>query len=322
MAHILKIKWIIATSFLSVLFLSSCLKDPNEEYEAEEQAKIDAYIKNQDFTKLESGIYLKFHHNNTETDDTTPKKGQTIVINFTGEYTDGTVFETSVESIGEAEFPNLYFVYGPHRVRMGSTMYGFDTTMKFFSVGDSGTMIIPSKYASYDYVPRVYHVKLLEIIENDTTKEELQFSEFLSKNGFSEADTFQSGLYWKVISDTTSDLNPNPFPFDNNDSVTIKLIARYAEIYDNDGLGRKFYPLASAPVTPKRSFEGSYYFPFVPAIDSALKHMNKGDIVEIAAYSNFAYYSSGFNDPYYGLTIVPPFMPVHYRIELLEIHDN
>jgi FKBP-type peptidyl-prolyl cis-trans isomerase len=322
MAHILKIKWIIATGFISVLLLSSCLKDPNEEYEAEEQAKIDAYIKNKDFTKLECGIYLKFHHNNTETDDTTPKKGQTIVIDFTGEYTDGTVFETSVDSIGEADFPNLYFVYGPHRVRMGSTMYGLDTAMKFFSVGDFGTIVIPSKYASYDYVPRVYHVKLLEIIENDTTKEELQFSDFLTKKGFNEADTFQNGLYWKMISGTNGILNPDTIELGNEDSVTFNLIARYAEIYYGDSLGRKFYPLQTAPLKVKRAFEGSYYFPFVPAIDTALKHMNKGDIVEIAAYSNFAYYSSGFNDPYYGLTIVPPFMPVHYSIELLEIHDN
>ena len=324
------IKWILLTGAIFLVVFSSC-KDPYADSTAKENAKIKDYVSKGNFTKLPVGVYIEFLNDTELTQRNTPAAGQTIVVNYTGEYLGGSVFETSDSSLGTGLFPNRYCVYGPNRIRLGYTMFGFDTAMKYVSPGDSVIIVIPSDLAWHDN-PVVYHVGLSSIIENDTTNEELQFTKFFQANNFNTNNKFTSssdtlntfgyGIYWKVISDTTDSLNPSPFAFDEKDSAIIELTARFAEQYYSTTTGRVFYPLAGAPEELKRSFEGPYYFPFVPAIDSALKHMNVGDEMELMALSDYAYGTSGYNDPNTNIMIVPPFMPVYYRVKLLEVRNH
>ncbi|MBN2485361.1 MAG: hypothetical protein JXB34_05265 [Bacteroidales bacterium] len=302
--------------------LSSCLKDLDKEERAEEKRKMDELLVKYGFNenhKLPTGIYLKFHNDTSETPYSVPVMGQTILVTFTGLLSDGTVLETTDAPTGVNAFPDLYYVYGPHKLKKGYiSRTGIDTVLHYFNPGDSATVILPSNWASYDYEPQVYHMKLLEIVENDSLYEMEQFAAFFEANGFDINNMFGNGIYYKVIGADT--LNPKPFPFDENDSAIFRLTARYAESFNN-GQGRVFYPLANAPDTVKRLFESTYYFPFVPAIDSALKRMGKGDTLEIAALSGYGYGLAGFTNPYLKYYIVPPQMPVHYRIELINIKN-
>jgi FKBP-type peptidyl-prolyl cis-trans isomerase 2 len=312
----LNIKFIQIIGIIAPLFLlTSCLNTEDEA--AAEQAKIDNYVKDSGFTKLPSGIYIKFYDTDRKFDSTkSPKPGQTCIITFTGRTTDGDILETTDENIGEISFPGLKFVYGPFRTKKGNTKLGIDTALYYFNPGDMATLVIPSYLLNFDYVPKVYTLGLNKIIEDDSTYEADNFLDFLVKSGFDTAkpDTFSYGFYWKGV------LNTSPYPFKENDSAIINLTARYAETYDGNTQGRIFYPLVDEPqYNLVRLFEGQYYYPFLPIIDTALKHMNVGDILEVAALSDYAYGINGFNEIQYGLKIVPSNMPVCYQIELVRV---
>lgn len=326
---------LIALSLLFGLILSSCLENVYEEKEREEQAMIDGYVNANGFTedeKLENGIYLKFIHDNTN-DTTKPVTGNTVIVEYTGKYTDGSVFETTDASIGESEFPDRYFVYGPIRLKMGNLMYGFDTTLRHLTPGDEVSMIIPSKFMWYDYIPVVYDLKLLAIIQNDSTYEADMFNDFIEHYGFSDTNTFGANsngelLYWKVTTkdDSSSShpdsLNRHPITVATNDSVWIEITARYAELdtFSVPGeinLGRIFYPLVNYPKEIVYKYGNSTTFPITRAVDSAVKAMALSDEIEVCGPASWAYGDYGFSDQFHNIIAVPPRTPVHYQIKLL-----
>lgn len=316
--------FLYAAGLLALILPTACLDNKFEEYEAEEARKIKNYIDSKGFAeedKLPSGIYLKFYENNTETDSVKLKTGNIIIVSYTGMLTDGKIFETTDAKKGASEFPKRYFVYGPMKLKVGYTqIWGFDTTIRFFSPGDSGTMVIPSKYAWYDYNPVVYHVKLHEVFKNDSTFEASTWSRFWSKNTFDSSRSFQysEGLFYRFLSDTVDSLSSSPIPVKDNDSLIIDLTARYAESYYENGQGRIFFPLVGYPSQFRYAYGKAPIFPIVAAIDSAVKRMSVGDEIEICGTSKWGYGTKGFNDSYYNITAVPPSMPVHYKIKLIK----
>jgi FKBP-type peptidyl-prolyl cis-trans isomerase len=309
-----------------IILTTSCLKNDFEEKEKEELDKINQIISDYGFIeseKLESGIYLKFHKDNTESDTIKPKTGNTILVQYTGKYSDGTVFETTDPDEGAKLVPERYFVYGDIRLKMGDLVYGFDTTLRFLSPGDSVSMLIPSKFMWYDYNPVVYDVVLKDIILNDSTYEHEMFNEFFKNNEFSTNNYFginsnSDTLYYKIrITDKADTLSESPIEVAKSDSIVIGLEGFFAESYYADGSGRKFYPLTTYPQEFIYTYGSGAYFPILPAIDTAVKHMALGDIIEICGKASWAYGDDGFSDDYYNIVAVPPRTPVHYKIKLL-----
>lgn len=324
-------KGILLSILTFSVIITGCLENTYEEYEKEEQKKIDDYIKTSDFSeadKLESGIYFRFIHDSVNDTITPIITGNTILVDYTGKYTDGTVFETTDSTTGKFMFPERYYVYGPKRLKVGQLMYGFDTTVRKMTPGDHAEMLIPSKYMWYDYNPVVYDVVLYEIIRNDSLYEVEMFDAFFKLNNFSKADTFWHNynddiIYWKVMNDGVDSLSDSPINVQNNDSVLISLTARYAEIQkDANGdtistIGRIFYPLRSFPNQFIYKWGNAPSFPITAPIDSAVKSMALGDELEICAKASWAYGDDGFSDPYHNIIAVPARTPVHYQIKLL-----
>ncbi len=312
---------------ITVILAAACMDNTFEENEKEEQAIINKYIKDNGFTndeRLSNGIYLKFHYDNTDSDTLKPRTGHTVLLQYTGKYAeDETVFETTDPAVGATLVPERYFVYGDIRLKMGELVFGFDTTLRYLSVGDSVTMVIPSKYMWYDYNPVVYDVILKDIILNDTVYEEKMFYEFFTNNNFVKTDYFsindnKDTLFYKVVvSDNEGSLSASPIDVSKADSVIISLNGYFAESYYADGSGRLFYPLTTYPEEFAYKYGSGYYFPIIPAIDTAIKHMALGDIIEICGKASWAYDDDGFSDEYYNIVAVPPRTPVHYRIQLL-----
>lgn len=303
---------------MGILFVStllfSCIK--TTDYEAEEQDKIDKFIAGKNFEKKDVGTYLSFVENNTSTDADAPRDGDKIIVSFTGTYTNGTFLETTDSLTGTIVYPNRKYVYGPKKLEVGTLMYGFDTTIKFFSPGDTGIMVIPSYMAFYNYEPVVYNVRLLDVVENDSLYEANKLSEFLIANSFNPDNQFENcpGIYFKTSSGVLSG-NPVGSSFD---SVSINITARYAETYYSNNLGRRFYPLLDDPINITRKFESSYNFPLRPAIDSAIKRMEIGETIEIATTPKWAYGNDGYYDTYYQALLVQENIPVYYSIELID----
>ncbi|MBN1597417.1 MAG: hypothetical protein JXP36_09955 [Bacteroidales bacterium] len=322
--------YIIAGALLLIVFQSSCLKNFDEEKQNEENKLINDYIKANGFTdenKLPTGIYLKFYNDTTLTDSAKPVTGNTVLLSFTGLYTDGEIYETTDPELGTSLFSDHYFVYGPMRLKMGKILYGVDTTLRFFSPGDSGTMVIPSNYAWYDYRPVVYHIKLHEVIENDSLYEESVFKSFFDSSNFSKTKiiaqytstkaAYPKDLYYQFSHDSVDSLAKTPINVAINDSLMIDLTARFAENYYGNAIGRIFFPLSNYPSQFKYRYGNGSMFPIVPAIDSAIKHMAVGDELEICGQSWWGYGDEGFNDSYYNIIAVPAYTSVHYKIRLL-----
>lgn len=317
----LNIRLLIPVTALIVL-TTACLKNEFEEKEKEELDKINQIVADYGFTeseKLESGIYLKFHYDNPETDTLKPGTGNTVLLQYTGRYSDGTIFETTDPAEGANLVPERYFVYGDIRLKMGELVYGFDTTLRYLSSGDSVSMLIPSKYMWYDYNPVVYNVILKDIILNDSTYEKQMFDEFFVNNEFSTGNYLalndsKDTLYYKINADSLSKL---PIAPSKADSIIIGLRGYFAESYYADGSGRLFYPLTTFPEEFIYTYGSSANFPIIPAIDTAVKHMALGDMVEICGKASWAYGEEGFSDDYFNIVAVPPRTPVHYRIELI-----
>lgn len=309
-----------------IILTTACLKNEFEEKEKEELDKINQIISDYNFNeseKLESGIYLKFHKDNTDTDTIKPKTGNTVLIQYTGKYSDGTVFETTDPTEGAKLVPERYFVYGDIRLKMGNLVYGFDTTLRFLSPGDSVSMLIPSKFMWYDYNPVVYNVILKDIILNDSIYESKMFSDFFINNGFSSdnylaMNSVKDTLFYKaIVTNQEGTLSDSPIEIAKSDSIAISLEGFFAESYYADGTGRKFYPLTTFPQEFIYTYGSGAYFPIIPAIDTAIKHMALGDKIEICGKASWAYGDVGFSDEYNNIVAVPPRTPVHYTIKLI-----
>lgn len=130
-----------------------------DERRVQEVTDIDNYLQqNPSMKQAETGVYVK-----------TIKKGtgakveplQTVKVHYTGRFTDGTVFDSSVER-GEP----FTFTVGA-----GQVIPGWDATVSNMHVGEKLTVLIPSDLAYGEgrqgippYSPLVFDIELLEIV--------------------------------------------------------------------------------------------------------------------------------------------------------------
>lgn len=131
-----------------------------DERKVKEVEEIDAYLQgNPGMKQSDKGVYVK-----------SVKKGtgekveplQTVKVHYTGRFTDGTVFDSSVER-GEP------FVF---TVGAGQVIPGWDAMLSDMRVGDKVTVLIPSNMAYGEgtrgippYSPLVFDIELLEIVK-------------------------------------------------------------------------------------------------------------------------------------------------------------
>ena len=315
---------IISLALLPFLVIS-CVDKEIEEDRKKEQSEIDNYISGKGFTDIGNGVYLKFYNERevTPVPDNNIETGDAFIMNYDGVFIDETVWETTDSAKGTSLFPEFEKVYGSSRFRTGRiSMSGFDTAIKYFSKGDTGTIVIPSWKGWYDYT-RIFHIGMKEVIKNDTTYELEQLQNFFLANEFKGEDTIYYGVYWKSPISADSVL-PDTSLYTTNPKMEIKITGRYAETYYGNKLGRVFYPIteeADTIITRTINID-PYNFPVVPAIDSALKRMKTGDIFDIVGGSFIGWGNVGYRTPELNIPIVPEYMPLHYRIEVLTVENS
>ncbi len=311
----ISLNWtVLIGGLIMALVNTGCLDNQYEEDEQEAKDKLKTYIESHGFTEsnnIGSDIYLKFYNDTSATKGAKPIKGQTIIVSFTGKLTDGTIFECTDSATGVKLFESNYFVYGPSRIKLGNLIKGMDSALVHFNIGDSATVVIPHAFAYYNYEPVVYDIKLLDIIEDDTINASDMFMKFKEIHSFSADSLFDNVLY-----------KGHPSYYDSissGDSVKVRIVARFAEDYYSSHLGRVFFPLNTAKEEITWVYGDDEAFPVRPVIEKALKYMKQKDTLEILCPYTSAYGTTGFYNPYTYVNIVPPFMPVHYRLILTDI---
>ena len=116
-----------------------------EEKAATEKAKMEAMLKAKypNAITTESGLMYVIHEEGT---GPTPESGQTIGVNYVGAFSDGKVFDTSIEDKAkEAGIYNPQRPYQPIEFAVGQrkVIPGWDEGMMLLNVGTKATFIIP-----------------------------------------------------------------------------------------------------------------------------------------------------------------------------------
>ncbi len=308
------------------IIVSSCLSDEIDDLETESSSKLQEYLDANGYTEADHigyGVYVKITQD-TVGSSTYPTYGDAIVFNYTGKYTDGTVYESTDSSYVDDLTYGEYYIYGPTRRWVGTLISGFDTAIRTIPEGASAEIVIPADMAFGDYNPVVYDVDLLKVVDNDSTYEKEVFNEFKTTNSFDDSVYISIGILYKADSALRTE-----GILSSSDSVTVKIIGRYAECYYPNGLGRQFYPLGDEDAT----IEGYNYAGTnddisdalqLDAIDSALKYMRVGETMEVAFLSGadgdteWGFGSSSVVNADLNIPIIFAYTPLHYTITLIE----
>lgn len=310
-------------SVLSIFFASSCI---NQDIESEEDKQLNAireYVDGKGFTHIGYDVYLKFYNRDgIEVRDSNVEYLDYFTINYDGALLDESIWETTDSAKGAVLFPGRYYIYGPLQLRSGEIRsFAFDTAIKYFSAGDTGTIVAPS-WIALGNEPNVFHVGMKEVVKNDSIHELEKFSNYFFTNNFSIENELYPGVYWKNPTNPSYELSDTVI-HKNSPTVKIELVGRYAETYYSSGLGRQFYPLTSVGDSLEMTIDigTSKKFPFIPAIDSAIVKMQVGDELEITGGSGIGWGSNGYYHPNLNIPVVPGYMPLHYRIKLVEVFE-
>jgi FKBP-type peptidyl-prolyl cis-trans isomerase len=152
----------------------------------QEPVKIKKYIDDNKLVtaKTDSGLYYTI---TTKGSGPLPIPGDTVVVNYTGRFLTGKVFDTNIKelAIKEKLSTNISRAYAPIRFPLGQrqVIAGWDQGLALLNKGSKATFIVPSKlgYGAQGngnigpFSPLVFDVELVNIIHrNPNAKPEVQ----------------------------------------------------------------------------------------------------------------------------------------------------
>jgi FKBP-type peptidyl-prolyl cis-trans isomerase FkpA len=149
--------------FLTVVLILSVVScNPAKKYEKAEREAIDNYLNNnadKNFEKKESGLYYSEVLAGT---GRTPVAHDTATVIYTGQFLNGTVFDSNVSSTTKLVFP----------VGEGLMIAGFDEGITYMAEGGKALFLMPSSlaygtqgyYTIAGYTPLLYEVELVKVV--------------------------------------------------------------------------------------------------------------------------------------------------------------
>lgn len=153
------------------------LKTDREKAKNSESSKINNYISSKKLkpTVTSSGLNYVI---TTEGSGPKPNRGDTVYVNYTGQFTSGKVFDTSYPEIAKkAGTFNPQRPYTPlvMSVGLGGSIPGFEEGLMLFPKGTKATLILPSKLAYGErgqgqgigpFTPLVFEIEIVKIVPN------------------------------------------------------------------------------------------------------------------------------------------------------------
>ena len=304
---------------LITLLLSSCLKDNSAEKLAEHDRKLNDLKAEYGMTEedaMEEGLYRKII---SETEDTiVVQSGDYIIVDVLGTYAYDDIFDAS--DADRAESAGIYrpdLVYGPYRLKLDKTFYGFYMALLGLKEGTEVNMVFSQDVAFLDYEPLAYEIKIHTVIHDLDQYVKEQDEAYKSALGITGTDTVpgtDSLLFWKLEQEGTDSID-----LEIGDVVKLCIYGYYAETdtnYVTGFPGRQFFPINESGDTLSGE-AGVQSFPIINSLYAAIAYMKIGEIRDIFIPSEFAFGADGFVHPYVGKYIIPTDMSLHYKIELL-----
>ena len=148
-----------------------------------EEGKLSRYVSSKKLEPTKTATGLQYIID-SEGEGEKASVGDTVVVNYTGQLTDGTMFDTTDEGLAKKNnLSNPYRAYEPIRFSLGNdpVIQGWTEGLQLLSKGGKAKFIVPSSLAYYDrppqgskipvYAPLVFDVELVDIIKPQATEE-------------------------------------------------------------------------------------------------------------------------------------------------------
>lgn len=160
--------------------MQAYFKPLNDKYKADESVKIKNYIANNKLAVTTTASGLNYIIT-TEGKGAKARVGDTAVVNYTGKFVNGKVFDTSIEDVAKkANKFSPWHHYTPAKIIVGvnNVIAGLDEGLQLLSKGTKATFIIPSNlgYGEYgkqglvsQFMPLVFDVEVIDIIHPKPT---------------------------------------------------------------------------------------------------------------------------------------------------------
>lgn len=308
---------------LSVLFASACLKDDTEEYQTAHDTAFNMLKVHYGFTENDNigdNIYVHF----TDIPDTLIQStvyadgSDYIVVDYVGINSNLEIFDLTVQEIAEDNgISRNDIVYGPVRLKIDQAFLGFYKAIQRIPEQGSATILVPHDQAFLDYEPLVYEITNYRVFNDLDEYNSWQFQSYMDSLGMSADSSLEDAADVYYVTLNSGDSIPN---LETGDTVTISLYGYYVETdtaYVEGFPGRQFFPINESGDTIKFAL-GDVSFPVSPIINTVLLEMKLGETREILSPAEYAYDTEGFVHPYVGVYIVPPSMPLHYTVSLID----
>ncbi len=318
MQKIVKIQFLL---ILVSMFMFSCLKDEWAENQAEhdrkmEELKVEYGL--DESMEIGDNIYLKPLELEPYPEALPPEYDDIVLVDYIGRDYDGNVFDVSYANV--AVDNNVYrddYIYGPVRLYVNYTRLGFQKAIQEMTPKERAIILIPGDQWDGYWNPVVYDVTLYKVIEDIEEYNNEQLALYLDSLGISASDLLpgSEGIWAAGFSTRTE----NDLSF--GDTVLLTLHGYYVEAdttYMNDFPGRQFFPISNSGDTVLYVYDEEI-FPVTYAVNEAVKYMELYETADIVARDDYGYDNTGFIHPYTGEYIIPPNMPLHYTIQLLDI---
>lgn len=298
---------------VSMVMLSSCVKDTYTEKINEEKKQVEDYISTHyprsSVKQNEDGLY--FISQTDGTGDSASLTSDYAIIKYTAQYLDGEIFDSSDTTVVlNSGYYRWLKIGDPFTFSMRSSLYGLVEGIVQMKEGGRAIMVMPSTLTPFvDFKPRVYDVTLLKVYHDIAASRKFEFDfTFIVPMGFALKDSTSLGVFMKI--DSTSMVSTGVNYVKTSDTIAVKY---NGFIMDSMALGK-----------PKgRFFDVNDSLKFVvgsssqPIFYEALLKMKKGWKADLYIPFYKAYGPIGYTNYDTNQILAPPYSNVMYNIEFL-----
>ncbi len=308
----------------SLTLLSSCMKDDTsiEKMQEEEQRQIASYISTNNITVTPnaSGLYIIPTVTGT---GISPTEANYVLMNYRLLDINNKLLSTndSAQAKANTSYIVSQFAGGPYKTSLGNLNLALQQGLLELKEGGKSTLVVPSSLWLNDYIPRVFELELVKVINDPIAFEKEQIGYFLDSISkqlnistvLTIADSTKndvSGIYY--IETQKGTLGDSIIAGDTvTIDYTVNLIS-YKNIWGERRIdkGTNYKSVIFNAIASKSN---------IPGFDEGLRHMKKGGKGIVIIPYHRAYGKAGYVSSYINQIIIPEYSTLVYYIEVKDV---